>query len=36
MDSAVASASYPQLLVVLVVAEWLYLDWAESSEEMPQ
>ena len=36
MDSAVASASYPQLLVVLVVAEWLYLDWAESREEMPQ
>lgn len=36
MDSSVASASYPQLLVVLVVAEWLYLDWAESGEEMPQ
>ncbi|WP_167194001.1 TenA family protein [Brevibacterium pigmentatum] len=35
MDSSVASASYPQLLVVLVVAEWLYLDWAESREEMP-
>lgn len=36
MDDAVASASYPQLLVVLVVAEWLYLDWAESREEIPQ
>ena len=36
MDSAVDSASYPQLLVVLVVAEWLYLDWAESQEEVPQ
>lgn len=36
MDDAVASASYPQLLVVLVVAEWLYLDWAESCEEMPK
>lgn len=36
MDDSVASASYPQLLVVLVVAEWLYLDWAESGEEMPQ
>ena len=36
MDSAVDSASYPQLLAVLVVAEWLYLDWAESREEMPQ
>lgn len=36
MDAAVDSASYPQLLVVLVVAEWLYLDWAESREETPQ
>ncbi|MGM0700263.1 MAG: TenA family protein [Actinomycetota bacterium] len=35
MDSSVASASYPQLLVVLVVAEWLYLDWAESRKDMP-
>ncbi|WP_210604664.1 hypothetical protein [Brevibacterium oceani] len=26
MDEAVASAEYPQLLVVLVIAEWLYLD----------
>ncbi|SDT12571.1 Thiaminase [Brevibacterium siliguriense] len=36
MDDSVASASYPQLLIVLVVAEWLYLDWAESREEVPQ
>jgi thiaminase/transcriptional activator TenA len=35
MDSAVASASYPQLLVVLVIAEWLYLDWAESRDDRP-
>ena len=35
MDGAVASASYPHLLVVLVVAEWLYLDWAESRKDMP-
>lgn len=36
MDDSVASASYPQLLIVLVVAEWLYLDWAESRDEVPQ
>ncbi|WP_262774789.1 TenA family protein [Brevibacterium permense] len=36
MNSTVDSASYPQLLVVLVVAEWLYLDWAESREEAPE
>ena len=35
MDSAVDSASYPQLLIVLVVAEWLYLDWAESRDGHP-
>lgn len=35
MDESVASASYPQLLIVLVVAEWLYLDWAESQEAKP-
>ncbi|WP_181274457.1 TenA family protein [Brevibacterium oceani] len=35
MDEAVASADYPQLLVVLVVAEWLYLDWAESRDAIP-
>ena len=35
MDESVASASYPQLLIVLVVAEWLYLDWAESQEARP-
>lgn len=36
MDDSVSSASYPQLLIVLVVAEWLYLDWAESRDEVPQ
>ncbi|MGC2942643.1 MULTISPECIES: TenA family protein [unclassified Brevibacterium] len=35
MDDAVASAEYPQLLIVLVVAEWLYLDWAESRDATP-
>ena len=35
MGESVASASYPQLLIVLVVAEWLYLDWAESQEARP-
>ncbi|MCI4011011.1 TenA family protein [Brevibacterium sp. ZH18] len=35
MDEAVASASYPELLVVLVIAEWLYLDWGERSDPMP-
>lgn len=36
MDEAVASGSYPQLVVVLVVAEWLYLDWGEREEALPQ
>ena len=36
MDEAVASVSYPQLLVVLVIAEWLYLDWGEREEALPQ
>ncbi|WP_166969905.1 TenA family protein [Brevibacterium atlanticum] len=35
MDGAVTSAEYPQLLIVLVVAEWLYLDWAESQDAVP-
>lgn len=35
MDGSVTSASYPQLLIVLVVAEWLYLDWAESRDALP-
>lgn len=35
MDEAVDSASYAELLVVLVIAEWLYLDWGESSDPMP-
>ncbi len=35
MRTAVASASYPDLLVVLVIAEWLYLDWGEQERDMP-
>lgn len=35
MDEAVDSASYADLLVVLVIAEWLYLDWGERSDPMP-
>jgi thiaminase/transcriptional activator TenA len=29
MDSARAGADYPACLAVLLVAEWLYLDWAD-------
>jgi thiaminase (transcriptional activator TenA) len=29
MDSARAGADYPTCLTVLLVAEWLYLDWAD-------
>lgn len=36
MDEAVASASYPDLLVVLVIAEWLYLDWGEREDPLPR
>ncbi|MDN6132633.1 MAG: TenA family protein [Brevibacterium sp.] len=36
MDEAVASASYPDLLIVLVIAEWLYLDWGEREDPMPR
>lgn len=36
MDSSVTSASYAQLLVVLIVAEWLYLDWGERDESLPE
>lgn len=32
MWEAVGTRSYPALLAVLVVAEWLYLDWAERAE----
>jgi thiaminase (transcriptional activator TenA) len=28
MDEACRSADYPSCLAVLLVAEWLYLDWA--------
>lgn len=30
MDLATETADYPRLLVVLVIAEWLYLEWGES------
>lgn len=36
MTRAVDSASYPDLLIVLVVAEWLYLDWGERDEPLPK
>ncbi|MGO2862205.1 MAG: TenA family protein [Brevibacterium sp.] len=36
MDEVVDSASYPDLLVVLVIAEWLYLDWGERSDPLPE
>lgn len=36
MDEATASASYSDLLVVLVIAEWLYLDWGECEDPMPR
>ncbi len=32
MEDAAATQSYAQALVVLVVAEWLYLDWGERSD----
>jgi thiaminase/transcriptional activator TenA len=35
MTEATTSRSYPQLLVVLVVAEWLYLEWGEREAPMP-
>lgn len=35
MDSARASADYATILAVLVVAEWLYLDWASRSAPAP-
>lgn len=34
MTEATTSRSYPQLLVVLVVAEWLYLEWGERAASM--
>ncbi|WP_220187108.1 NTP transferase domain-containing protein [Pseudonocardia pini] len=35
MDSARADASYAEILAVLLVAEWLYLDWADRDQEPP-
>jgi len=35
MTEAAGSRSYPQLLVVLVIAEWLYLEWGEREAAMP-
>lgn len=35
MDDARRSADYPSCLAVLLVAEWLYLEWATRPEEEP-
>ena len=35
MREAVAAASYSDVLVVLVIAEWLYLEWGEQDRAMP-
>ena len=35
MDTARASADYPSCLAVLLVAEWLYLDWATRPDATP-
>ncbi len=35
MDDARRSADYPSCLAVLLVAEWLYLEWATRPEETP-
>lgn len=36
MDSARRSGDYGEVLVVLLVAEWLYLDWAARPEPSPR
>ncbi len=36
MTEATRSQSYPHLLVILVIAEWLYLDWGEREAQMPE
>ncbi|MFB9775039.1 TenA family protein [Brevibacterium otitidis] len=36
MYDAVAQAEYADLLVMLVIAEWLYLDWGERDAELPE
>ncbi|GAA4842837.1 TenA family protein [Actinomycetospora corticicola] len=35
MDDARRSADYPTVMTVLLVAEWLYLDWAERLGDAP-
>lgn len=35
MTEATRSQSYPHLLVVLVIAEWLYLDWGQRQSQLP-
>ena len=35
MDTARLGADYPSCLAVLLVAEWLYLEWATRPEETP-
>lgn len=35
MTEATRSQSYPHLLVVLVIAEWLYLDWGQRQKPLP-
>lgn len=36
MYDAVGTADYAHLLVMLVIAEWLYLDWGERPGPLPQ
>lgn len=36
MTEATRSQSYPHLLVLLVIAEWLYLDWGEREAPTPE
>ncbi|MCT1828721.1 TenA family protein [Brevibacterium luteolum] len=36
MYDAVAQAEYADLLVMLVIAEWLYLDWGERDAPLPE
>lgn len=35
MRDVVATRSYPQALALLIVAEWLYLDWASRADREP-
>ncbi|MDO5662589.1 MAG: TenA family protein, partial [Brachybacterium sp.] len=36
MLDAVESGDYAHLLVMLVIAEWIYLDWGERTDPMPE